>query len=67
MRTVVQQLGWQAIEDEADASWTLLWTDCSIPVDRVMRLSTSQVGWHTSICITRSQSADAAVQKSCCA
>jgi hypothetical protein len=49
VRTVVRHLGWQAIEHEEDTSWTLLWTDCSIPVDRVMRLRVSQVGLHVSI------------------
>jgi hypothetical protein len=49
VRTVVHRLGWQAIEHEEDASWTLLWMDCSIPVDRVMRLRVSQVGLHVSI------------------
>ncbi len=43
VRTVQRRLGWRAAEDEADASWDILWTDSSITVDRLVRLKPSQV------------------------
>lgn len=44
MRTVVQRLGWHAIEDEADATWDIFWTDTSVSIERIMRLHPTQAG-----------------------
>jgi hypothetical protein len=42
VRTVVERLGWHAIEHE-QTSWDVLWMDCSVPIDCIMRLHPSQV------------------------